>query len=277
VPLILDYRDEWSECPFDFVDHSGQDRYWEARCLASAQAVIFTTESHRRHQLSVFGELSATDVRVIPNGWEPSDFAEVTPTRVPPQTHGSIALAHVGALGGHTPPDAFLRDLDAVLERDTLLRSRVRLLLVGRKSPASRDAVDAFKWHESIESVEHVGKREAITRMREASGLLLLSNADLARYLPGKLFDYFAAGRQIIVHGTEGESSDLVEHRQRGRFCRVGDIEALAAALHGLSAPAENPGDTAAEEWLMEYRRDVLARRVFDVVEDVVSRRRPSP
>ncbi|MGH7622214.1 MAG: glycosyltransferase, partial [Gemmatimonadaceae bacterium] len=81
VPLVLDYRDEWTECPFDFVDKGPHDRALESRCLRSADAVFFTTESHRRNQLAAFPELDARKTHVVPNGWEPSDFVE--PDREP--------------------------------------------------------------------------------------------------------------------------------------------------------------------------------------------------
>jgi glycosyltransferase involved in cell wall biosynthesis len=74
VSLVLDYRDEWSECPFDFVAHGRDDRAWEERCHADAAAVVFTTESHRRHQIAAFAGLEAARTHVLPNGWEPGDF-----------------------------------------------------------------------------------------------------------------------------------------------------------------------------------------------------------
>ena len=33
VPLVLDYRDEWTECPFEYVRTDRDDRAWERRCL----------------------------------------------------------------------------------------------------------------------------------------------------------------------------------------------------------------------------------------------------
>ena len=36
VPFALDYRDEWSESPFDFVHKGNADRFWESRTLTNA-------------------------------------------------------------------------------------------------------------------------------------------------------------------------------------------------------------------------------------------------
>ncbi|HEY2895853.1 MAG TPA: glycosyltransferase, partial [Gemmatimonadaceae bacterium] len=70
VPFVLDYRDEWTECPFEFVTKNSGDLSWERRCLAEADAVLFATESFLHHQLSVFPELDRQRAHVVPNGWD---------------------------------------------------------------------------------------------------------------------------------------------------------------------------------------------------------------
>ena len=71
VPLVVDYRDEWTECPFDFVTKGPDDLRWERRCLRDAAAVLFTTESMRAHHLLRFPELHPSRAHLLPNGWEP--------------------------------------------------------------------------------------------------------------------------------------------------------------------------------------------------------------
>jgi hypothetical protein len=57
VPLVVDYRDEWTESPFEFVKPGRLDGWWERRCLESADLVVFTTESQRDHALTTFPRL----------------------------------------------------------------------------------------------------------------------------------------------------------------------------------------------------------------------------
>ena len=70
-PLVLDYRDEWSENPFQFVRKTAFGRAWEKRCLRHATKVIFTTESgcdvrgFRRLQIALMG-FNQSSCRCIP-------------------------------------------------------------------------------------------------------------------------------------------------------------------------------------------------------------------
>lgn len=70
-PLVLDYRDEWSENPVQFVRKTAFGRAWEKRCLRHATKVIFTTESgcdvrgFRRLQIALMG-FTQSSCRCIP-------------------------------------------------------------------------------------------------------------------------------------------------------------------------------------------------------------------
>lgn len=272
VPLVLDYRDEWSECPFDFVDKHRSNREWETRCLGEAAAVLFTTQSHLEHQLSRFPVLERSRCHLIPNGWEAGDFAALDRAEVLSETASiQITLAHVGTLAGHTPITPFLHAIDALLSSNTARYPSVRLKLVGRRTPEVDRAVKDFPRQEALELIDHLPKREANQLMTRADILVLIASRDLERYLPGKLFDYLAARRPILVFGAEGEASRLVE--MLGMGYRVGNDtgpEEFAATLHKLSQLQVQQREKTLEQWLQAHRRDVLARRAFGVLDSVL-------
>jgi hypothetical protein len=272
VPLVLDYRDEWSECPFDFVDKHRSNREWESTCLKEAAAVFFTTQSHLEHQLSRFPVLESSRCHLIPNGWEASDFAALERADVRSEmVTNKITLAHVGTLAGHTPITPFLRAMDALLSTNTAHYASVRLKLVGRRTPEVDRAVKAFPRKDTLELIDHLPKREANKLMTSADVLVLIASRDLERYLPGKLFDYLAARRPILVFGAEGEASRLVE--KLGMGYRVDDDvspEEFASTLHKLSQLQVQQSEETLGHWLEAHRRDVLARRAFGVLDSVL-------
>jgi glycosyltransferase involved in cell wall biosynthesis len=275
VPLILDYRDEWTECPFDFVTKSGDDRAWERRCLGNADAVLFTTESHLRHQLATFPVLSSDKAHVVANGWEPDDFVDHDgdSSAAGSSDASTLRIAHVGNLSGHTPARDFLESLELLLTDVPDWRSRLRMQLIGRRSLSTDNALQAFRHPEVIDVIDHVGKREASRRMRESDVLLLLASPELERYLPGKLFDYLAARRPVLVFGARGESSALIDRLGAGVFCPSGSSEALGQALVRARTLDIARDTDAVNEWLRAHRRDELASRAFDIIESVASRK----
>ena len=116
VPFVLDYRDEWTECPFDFVTKDGDDLEWERRGLAEAGAVLFVTESLLKHQLGVFRELDPQRGHVIPTGGIPTISRSASRDLSSSAARGGRLRNHdVGRLAGHTPPFEFLESLRQLL------------------------------------------------------------------------------------------------------------------------------------------------------------------
>lgn len=271
VPLVLDYRDEWSECPFDFVGSGPDDRAWEQRCLASADAVLFTTHSHLEHQLARFPQLDRRRAFLIPNGWEPDDFA--TRDSGAPKHYidpARLRVAHVGNLAGHAPPGPFLQTLDGLLARDAGWRARLQVEFVGRRSPEADAALQRFGHPANIVLTDHVSKHEANRRMEQADVLLLIATPDLQRYLPGKLFDYVAAGRPVLIVGSPGEASAVLERLGIGQLCSPGEPARLAECLDRLAALRLQDSGPVVAAWLAEHRRDVLAQRGFELLAALV-------
>lgn len=262
--LVLDYRDEWTECPFPFVRKRNADRFWEKLCLRQADAVVFTTETQRRHQLEVFSELDPAKAHVIPNGWQPEDFS---PTGAGDNAivRDKILISFVGTLR-HTPPGPFLADVEDVIRGEPNLKSRLRLRFIGSKGEEATRQLASFPHQELLESMDPVAKKTANSMMKSSDALLLLNPPPLERYRPGKMYEYVAAGRPILVYGTGGEVGDLVTRLNAGFVVPEGDTAGLAKAIRSIDAGTWQPSDHIST-WLQEHTRDATSGRFVDVLE----------
>jgi glycosyltransferase involved in cell wall biosynthesis len=273
APLVLDYRDEWTECPFDFVSKDGNDRAWERRCLRAASAVLFTTKSHQRRQLDAFPNLDARKTHVVPNGWEPEDFvAQKGGSDSNGDGSAALRIAHVGNLSGHSTPVEFLDSLAELLRSEPEWIPCIRVQFIGRRSITADKAIRSFAFPSVLEVIDHVGKREASRRMQESDVLLLIANPALERYLPGKLFDYLAARRPVLVFGSRGESSELIDELSAGTLCASGSGHALRDALMRLRNHDVSRSDGTVDRWLADHRREALASRAFGIINTVAVR-----
>lgn len=265
--LVLDYRDEWSECPFTFVAGGQRNRWWEERCLASADRVIFTTASMRDHALSRFPMLDAASTRVIENGADSSGSA-AEGAREWPDTElardSACVISFLGFLGNHTDPTSFLTAINAVLARREDLRERLRIVWVGHKGGAQAQVLAQLDSFGVCQSVSQLSQQEARRIMERSTLLLLIVNRDMDRYRPGKLYAYLATDTPILVYGSVGETGRVVQQLRAGEVVPDGDDEALEVALDAvLSRKEGRVPSPERRSWIRSHDRAVLANRLF--------------
>lgn len=256
---ILDYRDEWTLCPFDFVQKSGADRWTEQYCLNRAAGIVFTTRSQLSHHLMNFTCPSGCRTTVVPNAWEPE---EARNSFSPLELHsGKVNLAFIGNLSGHTPPDGFLKMLTRVMEADPRWLKRLRIYFVGQKSAASRKALSAFPHPELIVQIGQVRKSEALAIMRSMTALLLINEKALWRYLPGKIYDYLGSETPVIVFGAGGEVAQLIEATCAGVIVDDSMPASLSAALDVVAQGCRASG--VAERFNAENTREATSNQML--------------
>ncbi len=266
--LVLDYRDEWTECPFDFVEARGSDRFWEKRCLRAADLVVFVTESQLEHHLRAFPNVARARCVVIPNGWDHEGVDGDRPVPVA-SSNSQVALSFIGGLGSFAEPGVFVSAVEDVLRRRPDLAQTLRLRFVGKKDPQTASELGRFAFPEVLDLVDHVPVPDAISAMRSSAALLLLNPPAFARYLPGKLFNYIASGRPVLVFGDGGEVAALVRQLGAGVVFPA-DADALERALDDIvnGTFARQRGD-GIEEWLSTHSRTSMAERYFNELEEV--------
>jgi hypothetical protein len=105
---------------------------------------------------------------------------------------------------------------------------------------------------------------ECVRRMMAAEILLILQPASRLQ-IPGKIYEYVATGRPVVVIGGEGATAHLVERHRLGACCRndVADIKSmLSRILTGRVRLTPPPKEELAR---FEYR--TLARDLASVLD----------
>lgn len=262
IPLVLDYRDEWSQCPFPFVQSGWFDRIWERRVNQDADAIVCVSQSQMNHHLAVFPSPNPEKFHVIPNGWEPEDNEELYYEDV--RASEAIRIGFAGYLGDHTIPAHFLHVLgDAI--RVQGLRRKVQVHFMGSQSPKAAAALSEFPIAGIIHTHGLKPKGEALRFMREMDILLILNNRDMSRYIPGKLYDYLTSGTPILSYGRGGEIERVLQATEGGLVIDEGNVEALATAIDRL-ATRTHASSTVRQKWLAAHTRAQAAARMLELI-----------
>ncbi len=268
VPLIVDYRDEWTECPFAFVRVGPHDAIWERRINAAAAAVVFVSQMQMEHHLRVFGPALAEKAWLIPNGWDQATVPEPIPSvraieRV-------LIITFAGTIGSHTPVDGFLTAFAQLLaERQEAGVSSLRLQIIGRRDRAAREALASFPFQELLDVRDEMPQPDAIAAMQASDLLLIINTTSLSRYIPGKLYDYLASGTPVLSYGQGGEIERILAHTQAGVAVRENHPAALREAITGLLARGTHHATSS--EWLAQHTRAAAADQLMRVVRQLTA------
>lgn len=266
VPWIADFRDPWTAIHYNQKLPRtrlarGMDRTLERAVLRRASAVIAASPTMRDLLMAEAGR-PADAGHVLYNGFDPEDFeGEVTPRS------DAFVLGYVGTLYGQP---AALWD---ALARVRSERLDVRVRIVGSVPPETPEVLADYGLSEAVEVGPYVPHDEAVREMRRAAMLLLTLEPWLQAeaIVPGKVFEYLAAGRPILGIGPLGSDvAALVEEAGGGRMFAPEDRDGIAAYLREASrAWAEGrPLSSASPEHVARFDR----RRQAGVLADLIRR-----
>lgn len=290
VPWIADLRDPWALdewVAFPTGIHRRLEERRMRRLLRDADGIVLNTPEAATAVLARFPELSGRALATIPNGWDADDFRHPPP----PRTDSAFRIvysgyAHTvrrrgrGVLGGATRGLEtiarshlhLLEALERLTERQPELCQRLELHLAGPATAHEGDGPIPVRAHGYLDHAS------AIALVRSAD-LLFLPMHDLplgvrARTVPGKTYEYLAAGRPVLAALPDGDARDMLAGLAHVRLCRPRAVDCLAQAIAEAAAGPRAP-DVAVGPELMRYERRALAGDLVRFFDDVLARRSP--
>ncbi len=239
LPLVLDYRDEWSYHPERMQSIKGSklktikqgiEERLERRTAAQADRIIANTSAFA-DMFTTRLKVPADKVRVITNGFDPADF-ENAPAEEPHKD--KPVITHLGSID-HVSlfPPLIIEALDraaAELDKD------VEFCMAGRVFPELREIIEGINVHRvKIRFTGFLPADRAFHLLRQSD-----LNIQVNELLPGKeryhnlkLFDYLYSEKPIVVYGHK--KSEIAAVAQRSGLAEVvepGDRESLERFFH---------------------------------------------
>ncbi len=268
-PWIADFRDLWTDdyCyPFRGRFRERLDRRLESAFLNAADVVIGVTES----QTAILRSRAPADgakFLTITNGADPDDFAPIDRAAARAELHGPeerFVLTFTGWFLSDRVPGALIEGVTRFGQWVKQQRGAFEFRVVGA---ISEDMQRRFA--EAGVTVRAPGYKphaEAVREMVAADVLLLLSpdGPNGRTLLPGKMFEYLAAARPVLLVAPEGscESATLLERCAAGVRVEAG-AESICSALERLWSQWREgclPPGCAPEHLAPLTRRNLTAR-----------------
>jgi glycosyltransferase involved in cell wall biosynthesis len=288
-PWVADLRDPWAldeMMVYPTRVHRRLELRHMRRALSSAAAIVMNTPEAAARLIESFPELGPRQVVAIPNGFDPADFAEPAA----PRHDAAFRIVHAGylhtelagrpslarrLLGGGIPGVDIgtrshvylLEAVDRIRQEHPELGGRIEVHLAGVVSESDR----ATLGDPSLHSHGYLSHPETVALMQSAD-LLFLPMQELpaglrATIVPGKTYEYIAAGRPILAAVPEGDVRDILAAAGSAVVCAPRDVDAMVSAilalLEGNDPPPRNP------RALLRYERSRLTGELAGVLDAV--------
>jgi glycosyltransferase involved in cell wall biosynthesis len=205
-------------------------RRFEAGLFAESAKVILNTEAARDTYVQAYaGQLPAERFVAIRNAFDeglflPGESAERRP----------FVVTYFGRFREFVEPDALFEGFARFVERAGLGPELAKLRVVGGLDDAHRGVADRFGIAGYLEVAPPVAFRESLTELRAADVLTMVIQPASHLQIPGKLYDYLAAGRPILAVSANPEADAILAETRAGLSARHGDAGAVAAQLARL-------------------------------------------
>jgi glycosyltransferase involved in cell wall biosynthesis len=236
---VADFRDPWIE--EGVFPAPGSMRYWiesrlERMVLRRCDCVVVTTPDLKAEILYRYPEAPADKIQVIYNGYDESDFSDIS-LGIRSQY---FEIIHAGLV---TPefrnPLPLMEAVSSLIAEGVIPRDQVRITFLGGDSwvCSSDFTAEVNRMHlEGVVSVQsRVSHREALRRMAQAAVLLLLQASDDTRSLiPAKAFEYLRIGHPILALTLEGATAELLKGMEHCLVIEPNDIASLRKSVTSL-------------------------------------------
>jgi glycosyltransferase involved in cell wall biosynthesis len=242
VPLVCELRDPWT-MNVEFAPRhpavAALERRLEKWVFETADRIVVTTETVREAYERLYPDLPQGKLRTIYSSYD--EGLAPAPATAPPA--GPFTVVHFGSFYAPRRAEPLLLALARLRDERGLAPHDLRFSVFGRlDSPEDHRAIADLGLQGSVTVSERVPYAEGIAALRRADVLYLPAFGDETFYIPGKMYDYFLAGRPILCETQSAEMERLLARTGTGVSVPRGDVDGLLGHLRtALDARAGGP------------------------------------
>ena len=241
IPLVLDYRDSWIDCPNNFYPtplHKSKHKKMETKVLEDADKVITINDRIKEliHQRYPF--VGDEKVSVIPQGFDPEDFenkaaASNEQYNGNPLNKRKMRISYSGSFLNYYTPKHFLDGLKLAIEKLPELKNNIEACFIGTFPEAYKEYIKQLGIEEAVNIMGYVEHSVCTKYLNESDVLWMMINkserSDL--HSTGKLYEYFGAGKPILACVPDGVARRSLDMHGAVILTEPDDAPAIADAV----------------------------------------------
>lgn len=270
-PWIADFRDGWTfesgRPAYPTTFQRRLDAGLERALIRRADAVVGVTPPITDDLVARFGLAG----RTITNGFDPAECPARDDGWRSPLRADRHSLVYTGSLAyGGASPDVLVEALRTLRRTQHDAAERLELVVAGALGPGERRALGDPEIADGVRLLGSMPRREALRLQTAADSLLVVAGDRRSSVATGKLYEYLAARRPILVVGDRTVAAEIVRAQDAGPVVPADGGRPLVEALARL-ARDEVPAPTGDPS---RFAYPLLAERYAQLIDEVIAARR---
>ena len=267
---VADFRDPWSEIYYIEVLKPSQwalnkIKKYEYKTLTNADIITVTANDLAKKFKKISNNIN---IQVIENGYEKIFFEKDVLTIAPSEFN----IVHLGVLSQPRNPSNLWKALDEIKKQNKEFSNISEIKLIGNIDGSIIEEINKNDLQEITQILPPVSHQESIKYEMDAAILLLIiENASSAKsIIPGKIFEYLAAGRPILGIGpTDGDVSMILGNSEYAKMIEWDDLQGIKDFILNIYKKY-NDGDRLIIDYPQKevYNRENLAKKFYNILEN---------
>ncbi|MEQ8625578.1 MAG: glycosyltransferase family 4 protein [Vicingaceae bacterium] len=266
INWLVDFRDPWTDIYYyKLLNHSflsaKKDAKLEREVIEACDKIITVSEGFKSLFLAKSNTINEEKIKVIPNGYDKSDFNDKQHQR-----NAAFTITYTGTMSVQYDPFSFFDVVESLARSNKKIP--IKLKIIGSISKE----IESFLRNKSIpvEFIPTVPHNEVHRYQKEANLLLLvIPNTDSAQGItPGKLFEYIATKNKVIALGpTDSDVNRILHECNSGSAFRRSQVMEMKAFIQELiDLYAKNAPVKINENALLNYSRENQAAKIAKLI-----------
>ncbi len=268
IPIFVDYRDAWLTNQYRFYPtpfHSYKHKKLEDKVLRKTDQIIVVNRNIKEGLLKNYPFLKFKDIDIIPHGFDPSDFENITPL---PKENNKMVITYSGIFYEGITPKYLLNAFKKLTLEKPDVASNIELHFIGHFKKENLKLVSILKLEKFVKIIGYLDHLEVIRRIISSDILwLMLPKTDrMKNVTPGKIFEYFGARKPILANLPEGVARNIITEYEASYITDPNNIEDIKnAIIRSHDQYLTNSLPIPSESFVQKYNRVNLTEQLTKI------------
>ncbi|MBO6535038.1 MAG: glycosyltransferase [Balneolaceae bacterium] len=270
LPLVVDYRDSWTNNHFQTELWNWQKtilKNQERNVIATADRVVCLDAFMRSEFIANYPHV-AERLEVLPHGFDPEDFSYSKVESQLRYKEGALNFLYSGLFYEQNQPDTFLEGILVLIKKRPEIGDKIKLHFQGGLDERIKKKITKLDLDHLVEDYGYVSHQQAVANLKKADILWMISNFDkeLKQIKSGKLFEYLGSAKPILglVHPSVAE--DLLHKYEAGFTAAPDNVETITHSLETIYNLWESDSLPKPNLKLVEsFNRKLLTKKLAEI------------